>query len=94
MKEIEEAHRKRVLENRISLETAEEIRLSQKANEEIQLQDEIELERDDSIRKALVQETVDAANESGNPLPPSAIKLMNNFRGNEYYISIYYFMIP
>lgn len=87
---IEKSHRERQENIEIQQKQREEVEASQNTNNQIQMQDEIELDREDAVRKALVQEVIDSAIDSGNPLPSSAIKLLNNFRGT---IKLIVFMV-
>lgn len=48
---------------------------------ELQLEDERAFEVQEELRKSLMQEVVAEAEESGNPLPKSVLKLMNHYKG-------------
>ena len=86
VKRIAKEHREKQERAEQFRKTNEEMIISQRTNEDIVNQEEADLDRDDAIRRSLVQEVIDSAAQSGNPLPASAVKLLNNFRGIYYYL--------
>lgn len=62
-------------------EREEQIRFSKESLEHQMDMDEQELENEDCIRKTLIKDVVDEANENGTPLSPAVLRLMNHFKG-------------
>lgn len=83
VKEIEVQKQKEEEESKKKADNEKELQLCFATNKEIQLIDEMAVERDDAIRSALVEEVIKETNDSGTPLPPSVIRLLEHLKGME-----------
>lgn len=54
--------------------------MCKEAHEEQALLDEQELESEDLLRKQLIQDAINEANEKGTPLSPAILRLINHFK--------------
>lgn len=81
--EIETKKKKVAIEEENKRKQDEINRAQSEANEyQIQLENQI-IEREDTIRKAIVHDLVEEAQASGNPLSPTIVKFLQHFKRKE-----------
>ena len=78
---LEEEQRKKEELRKKEEQSQEIFRLTQQSNNEYLEQEYNDWEREEAIRKALIQDVIDKASEDGTPLSKPVLKLIDYFKG-------------
>lgn len=85
MREIEAEQKKKEFERKKQLEDEENKKMAEESNKAQGLADDEEIDREDAVRNALLQDVINDSKEAGFNLPPSVIKLLDNLKSMLFY---------
>lgn len=78
--EIERQKRMQEEHDRETIEKRNQQEISKNAHDDQQRILDQELEADDQMRRSLIEDVIKEANDTGVPIPPAAVRLMNHFK--------------
>ena len=81
VKKIEIEKEKKNIEKKKEQEHEKELQACLASNKELQVLDDYEVEKDAANRSALIEEVIEESKNSGKPLTPSVIKLLQHLKG-------------
>lgn len=88
VQDLEKKKKKDLAEEQRRLKEEELKKKNDKAIRDEQVLYEHELETDETVRRAMVQDVIDEAKDNGIPLPPAVIKLINHHKSKIFIITM------